>query len=124
MASKGNARGTQRGGLKRSAGSRPRRRAEEWATVLREQGRSGQTVEAFCAERRLARSTFWYWRRRLAVTTAEVVGVDTTAKFLAVPVHVASQGCEVLVNDMRVRLEGEGAQRVVEVIVARLAALA
>jgi len=108
-----------------NAGSRPRLRAEEWANVLREQGRSGQTVEAFCAERRLARSTFWYWRRRLAVTTAEVVvAVDATAKFLAVPVHAPIQGCEVLVNDMRVRFEGDGARRVLEVIVARLAALA
>ena len=50
--------------------SEPRRlSAEAWKAMVREQAQSGQTVVAFCRKRRLAPSTFHYYRRRLREET-------------------------------------------------------
>jgi len=40
-------------------------REQSWRSVMAEFQRSGQTVRAFCAQRRLAESAFHYWRREL-----------------------------------------------------------
>lgn len=109
--------------LKAQARSHTRHSAVEWAKLLREQRRSGFTVDVFCTERRLAKSTFWYWRRRVAVsvTQGEVAEVGTAANFLAVPVSAPNESFEILAGDLRVRLEGVAAQRVLDAIVARIA---
>jgi transposase-like protein len=39
--------------------------ADHWRRLVREQQRSGLSVGAFCAERSLAASTFFAWRRKL-----------------------------------------------------------
>ena len=37
----------------------------KWQKVVREQGRSGQSVAAFCRERRLCAPHFFAWKKRL-----------------------------------------------------------
>ena len=37
----------------------------KWRRLISEQGRSGQTVTAFCRERGLCRPYFFVWKRRL-----------------------------------------------------------
>jgi transposase-like protein len=98
-----------------------RRSAAEWERLLRKQRRSGRTVEAYCAEHGLAESTFWYWRRRVEAGGTEVAEVGAAAKFLAVPVNAPSESCEILAGELRVRLNGVAAQRVLDAIVARIA---
>ena len=112
----------------RKAGSRTRHSAAEWTKLLRKQRGSGLTVEAFCAKHRLANSTYWRWRRRLEVLlpdSAQAVPVPMPApKFLAIPMNTTGEAFEVQVGEMRVRLGGVAAQRVLEAIVARIAGAA
>ena len=97
-----------------------RRSAKEWAKLVRQQRRSGRTVEAYCAQRGLAESTFWSWRRRVEVVV-DKPEVGAVTKFLAIPVSAPSQACEVRIGDLHVRLGEIAAQHVVEAIVARIA---
>ena len=46
----------------RKAGSR----SEYWQGIIRQQAVSGQSVHAFCSERRLTDQSFYYWRKRLS----------------------------------------------------------
>jgi len=48
----------------------------KWRRLVSEQGRSGQTVTAFCRERALCRPYFFLWKKRLRESVA--------AKFLEV----------------------------------------
>ena len=105
----------------RREGPYSRRSATEWAKLIRQQRRSGRTVEAYCAQRGLAESTFWYWRRRVEVVVEDKPEVDAVTKFLAIPVSAPSQACEVRIGDLHVRLGDIAAQNVVEAIVARIA---
>ena len=112
----------------RKGGSRTRHSTAEWTKLLRKQRGSGLTVEAFCAKHRLANSTYWRWRRRLEVLLpdeARAVPAQIPApKFLAIPMNATSEAFEVQVGEMRVRLGGVAAQRVLEAIVARIAGAA
>ena len=110
----------------RKGGSPTRHSTAEWTKLLREQRGSGLTVEAFCAKHRLANSTYWRWRRRLEVLSADEAQVVTmpAPKFLAIPMNVASEAFEVQVGEMRVRLGGVAAQRVLEAIITRIAGAA
>ena len=40
-------------------------RGEYWRELIRQQAGSGQSVHAFCSERRLTEQSFYYWRKRL-----------------------------------------------------------
>ena len=106
--------------------SRKRHSAAEWTKLLHKQRGSGLTVEAFCAKHRLANSTYWRWRRRLEVLLPDQAqAVPTPApKFLAIPMHAPSEAFEVQVGEMRVRLGGVAAQRVLEAIITRIAGAA
>ncbi len=46
---------------------RSRKARQKWQKLISEQGRSGQSVAAFCRERRLCVSHFFWWKRRLRV---------------------------------------------------------
>ena len=37
----------------------------KWQRLISEQGRSGQSVAAFCRERQLGASHFFWWKKRL-----------------------------------------------------------
>ena len=43
---------------------------EKWGNLVSEQGGSGQSVAAFCRERGLPASHFFYWKRRLRESVA------------------------------------------------------
>ena len=43
----------------------------KWSGLISEQSESGETVEAFCRERRLTTSQFYTWRKRLRRFAAE-----------------------------------------------------
>ncbi len=109
------------------------RSAEEREKLLEDYGRSGQTVKLFCAQHGLPESTFWYWRRRSEVGAtmgaASAPAKVPAPRFLCVPLiktpaRTRDGECEVQVGEMRVRLDGPAAQRVLDAIVARLAGAA
>lgn len=52
--------------------STPKRHsAAEWAGLVAEQARSGQTIAHFCQSRNLVKATFMYWRTKLARATEQ-----------------------------------------------------
>jgi hypothetical protein len=56
----------------------------KWRKLISEQMRSGESVAAFCRERNLHASHFYWWKRRLRE--------DTTAKFVEVQMAESPAG--------------------------------
>ena len=84
------------------AHGRPRdeRKAQQWRLRINEWQRSGLSVQAFCAQRGLARPSFYAWRRTLeqrAVAKAAFVPVQVVAD--AAPLQATTQ--EVVLADGR-----------------------
>lgn len=64
---------------------------------------------------------FWYWRKRLVTTGTHERVAKPVQRFLAVPIAAPdAKRIEVDLRTMRVRLDGAGAVRVVDAIVARV----
>ena len=100
-----------------------RRNAAHWERLIKAQRRSDLTVVEFCRQRRIAKATFWYWRKRLVTTAKQELVAKPTQRFLALPIIAPVTECiEVDLGTMRVRLDGAGAARVVDAIVARVGA--
>src|SRR5258708_1283019 len=98
----------------------PRRNAGQWARIIEAQRQSDRTVAEFCRRRGIAKATFWYWRKRLVTTAKQAPVAKPAHSFLAVPIVApVAEHIEVDLGTMRVRLDGAGAARVVEAIVAR-----
>ena len=98
-----------------------RRTAVQWARIVETQRQSDLTVVEFCRRRRIAKATFWYWRKRLVRTENQGLVANPAQSFLAVPLIAAvAERIEVDLGTMRVRLDGAGAVRVVDAIVARV----
>ena len=98
-----------------------RRTAAQWARIIEAQRQSGLTVVEFCRRQNIAKATFWYWRKRPVTTHKQYPVAKPAAKFLAVPIVApVAAHIEVELGTMRVRLEGAGAARVVDAIVARV----
>ena len=105
------------GGLR---GQGVRHSAAQWAKLIEAQRHSPLTVVEFCRRRRIAKATFWYWRKRLA-RAAKAPGIPAPQRFLEVPiVSPVAQPVEVGVGALRVRLEGLAAVRVVDAIVSAI----
>jgi hypothetical protein len=66
----------------------------KWRGLIFGQARSGRTVAAFCRERKLCASHFYWWKRRLREGKA--------AKFLEV--QVAEPSAHVATNDSRIEV--------------------
>jgi len=49
---------------------RSKQARRKWQRLVSEQGRSGQTVAAFCRERKLCASHFFWWKKRLGASGA------------------------------------------------------
>lgn len=97
-----------------------RHSAAQWAKLIEAQRHSPLTVVEFCRRRGIAKATFWYWRKRLAMA-AKVPGTAPAQRFLEVPiVSPVAQPIEVNVGAVRVRLDGAAAARVVDAIVAAI----
>ncbi len=98
-----------------------RRNAAQWARIIEAQRQSDRTVVEFCRRRRIAKATFWYWRKRLVTSAKQEWVAKPAQRFLAVPIIAPVTECiEVDLGTMRVRLDGAGAARVVDAIVARV----
>ena len=50
---------------------RSRQARRKWEKLISEQGRSGQSVAAFCRERELGASHFYWWKKRLRAAGSE-----------------------------------------------------
>jgi len=50
----------------------------KWQKLISEQGRSGKSAAAFCRERELGRSHFWWWKKRLRTPLTKFVEVKLT----------------------------------------------
>ena len=97
------------------------RNTTRWAKIITAQRQSDRTVVEFCRRRGIAKATFWYWRKRLATTEKQDLAVKPAQRFLAVPIVApVAERIEVDLGAMRVRLDGAGAARVVDAIIARL----
>ena len=95
-----------------------RRDATQWARIIEAQRQSDRTVVEFCRRRRIAKATFWYWRKRLVRAANPEQGAQ---RFLAVPIVApATAHIEVELGTLRMRLEGLAAARVIEAIVGRI----
>ena len=95
-----------------------RRDATQWARIIEAQRQSDRTVVEFCRRRRIAKATFWYWRKRLVRAANPERGAQ---RFLAVPIVApAAAPIEVELGTLRMRLEGMAAARVIEAIVGRI----
>lgn len=98
-----------------------RRNAARWSRIIEAQHRSDLTVAEFCRRRGIAKATFWYWRKRLVTTAKQEQVAKPAQRFLAVPLVVPmAERIEVDLGTMCVRLDGAGAARVVDAIVARV----
>ena len=67
----------------------------KWQRIVSEQGRSGQSVAAFCRERKLCASHFFWWKKRL--------GASALGKFLEVKLATAALA-PLTVGDPRVEV--------------------
>ena len=95
-----------------------RRDASQWARIIEAQRQSDRTVVEFCRRRRIAKATFWYWRKRLVRAANPERGAQ---RFLAVPIVApAATHIEVELGTLCMRLEGLAAARVIEAIVGRI----
>jgi hypothetical protein len=95
-----------------------RRNAVRWSRIIEAQRQSPLTVVAFCRRRRIAKATFWYWRKRLATIERQELVAKPAQRFLAVPIVApAAAHIEVELGALRLRLEGMSATRVIEAIV-------
>jgi transposase-like protein len=98
-----------------------RRNAAQWARIIEAQRQSDRTVVEFCRRCGIAKATFWYWRKRLATTPKQELVAKPAQRFFAVPlVAPMAERIELDLGTMRVRLDGAGAARVVDAIVARV----
>ena len=96
-------------------------RRERWVKHVADWQRSGQSQREFCAARRLALSSFQWWRRRLRDGGA----AEPATGFLpiALGAEQATVGAVIEVelrSRTRVRLEGEAALRALDRVVARI----
>ncbi len=74
---------------------RSKRARRKWQGLVSEQGRSGQSVAAFCRERKLCAPHFFWWKNRLRASAA--------AKFLEVKLAAAAPAAGT-VGDARVEV--------------------
>jgi hypothetical protein len=71
---------------------RSRQARRKWEKLICEQGRSGQRVAAFCRERELGASHFYWWKKRLRAAGSEARGAPMT-RFVEVKLAGAGPEC-------------------------------
>ena len=96
-------------------------RRSRWTKHLGDWARSGQTQQAFCAERSLALSSFRWWRARLRRSEGAKASVPFLPIALGADQSASAPVIEIeLRSRTRLRLEGEAALRAVDRLVARI----
>lgn len=106
--------------------NRDGRREARWRRIIREQGRSGLGVRAFCSKSKLTENAFYFWRRELLRRDGERHEAEQEQRRLAthrarrrqaatvpafVPVCVA-EGTAARSAGGRIEIELSGGQRV------------
>jgi len=92
---------------------RSRQARGKWQKLITEQARSGQSVAAFCRERELRRSHFWWWKKRLRTPLTKFVEVKLTPTVLEGMATGPASRTEVLARHAANPLAGEGRVEVV-----------
>ena len=89
---------------------RERRRIarRRWEGLLAAQGRSGQSVAAFCREHKLCASHFFWWKKRLGAMGAEKF---VEVKLAAAPALGEDRRVEVVLRNGRSLRVGPGFDR-------------
>ena len=65
---------------------------EKWTRIIREQQTSGLSVAAFCAQRGVAESSFYPWKRKLSEAGDTATG-DDAPTFVEATVRSVPQEC-------------------------------
>lgn len=96
--------------------SRVMRSEAQWAELIEAHRRSGMTIEAFCRQERIGRSSFTRWRGQLAANSA----ADRKATdFLAIPIR-GGAGIELELGSMQVHLDAFSSKRLLEALLDRI----
>jgi len=88
----------------------------QWAELVEAHRLSGLTVEAFCLQENVSKSSFTRWRGQLS---GRVERVQNATDFLAIPIQNEG-GIEVEVGGMRLRLDGSSSVRILEELLLRV----
>ena len=90
---------------------RSRQARWKWQRLVSEQGRSGQTVAAFCRERKLRASHFFWWKKRLGASVAAKFLEVKLAAVPPIPRTVGDPRVEVILKNGRSLRVGPGFDR-------------
>ena len=80
---------------------RSKQARRKWDRLVSEQGRSGQTVAAFCRERKLCASDFFWWKKRLRASAATKFLEVKLAAAPPIPRSVGDPRVEVVLKNGR-----------------------
>lgn len=96
--------------------SRVMRSDVQWAELVEAHRRSGMTIEAFCRQKGIGKSSFTRWRGQLAGSSA---ADQKATDFLAVHIH-GGDGIELDLSGMHVRLDSRSSTRLLEALLERV----
>ena len=83
----------------------------KWQRLVSEQGTSGQRVAAFCRERKLCASHFFWWKKRLRASVAAKFLEVKLAAAPPIPRTVGESRVEVILKNGRSLRVGPGFDR-------------
>ncbi len=115
---------------KDTSSASPRRDADKekfWRETLRQFTTSGQSVRAFCADRKVSEPSFYAWRRTLAERGAAEVTPSARPAPAFLPIRLADAGSRmeiVLASGHRIRLRPPVDRAALADVVAALQSLA
>ncbi len=81
--------------------ARSRKARGKWQRLVSEQGQSGQSVAAFCRERQLRPSHFYWWKKRLRASPAAKFVEVKWATAASSPSMAGERRVEVLLGNGR-----------------------
>jgi hypothetical protein len=87
---------------------RSRKARQRWQGLLAEQGRSGESVAAFCRGRQLCASHFYWWKKRLGASGATKFLELKLAAAPPIPRSVGDPRVEVVLKNGRSLRVGPG----------------
>jgi hypothetical protein len=67
-------------------------KAGAWKSLIEQREASGQTIKAFCAERGIPESRYYYWRKRLSDDSSEAGFIELTGQNCSVPLYELELG--------------------------------
>ena len=70
-------------------------RMAQWAGIIRERGRSGESIREFCLNRGISKNTYFYWQKKLREVAGRELGPAIEEKGLPTVVPGGWAMCEV-----------------------------